>query len=867
MATDNQPMDHTTPDGVRRLEERVKRLNAVLRAVRNVNQLITKSRDTDELIQGACSKLTETRGYESAWIMLLDSEGRPSTIGQAGLGESLSPWMNELNRGSFPPCVQRVLDSARVQITENPASACPDCPLAAERNGNGAMTALLAHGEKTYGVLSVSIPAEMISDEEKELFEEVAGDIGFALHNIEMDIQRRQSDEALRENEARLNSIFQNVNDTIVYLDMSGKIVDANPRIRELTGFSAEEMIGRNFAELGLLTPQSLEQAISAFNESTHNGVPRQIEVTFRRRDGSLGIADTSPSLLAINGEPHGFLVVMRDITERKRSDEAVRRSEQRFKTIFGNVNDMIVYLDRDGVVIDINPRLESLFGFTPEEVIGKDFSQFPFATPETMHEVVNAFGEALVSGQIQELLSFEGRGKDGAVVHVEASTRFVERDDGTTDILVIVRDITDRKRVEQQLVQRNRELAALNAIAQTVSQSIDLDEILENALDQILQILDIRHGAVGFFDREAGAIVLKTSRGTDPETLKTLSPIQLGEGDRAILDRFRDPIFLDSVTDATDFLSAESMGLAISRNLKSGVITPLVSRGAVMGILCAFTEGDRVFTSEEQGLLITIGHQISTAIENAQLLEEASRARALEELDELRTALLANVSHELRTPLTSIKGLASTLVQPDIEWDLETQRDFLRNIGNESDRLTHIVNDLMEMSQIEAGIMRLERAQTTVSSIIDQLEDQLRHIVQRHHFDIDVPPGLSPLCVDEVRIGEVVANLVSNAVAYSEEGTRITLSAREFEDRIVVSVTDEGVGIEAEYLDKVFDRFYRLESGVALRRGGTGLGLPISKGIVEQHGGEILVTSQLGKGSTFSFSLPIANAADFGNT
>jgi two-component system sensor histidine kinase KdpD len=264
------------------------------------------------------------------------------------------------------------------------------------------------------------------------------------------------------------------------------------------------------------------------------------------------------------------------------------------------------------------------------------------------------------------------------------------------------------------------------------------------------------------------------------------------------------------------------------------------------------------VFTPEERELLKTIGHQISTAIENAQLLEYASRAEALEELDKLRTALLASVSHELRTPLTAIKGIASSLTQPDVVWDAETQRDFLNTIERESDILTRIVEDLMKMSQIEAGLLTLEKKRSRVSSIVSQLRNQLRALGKNHQIEIKVPRRLPAVYVDEVRVGEVITNLIANAAAYSDPGTKITLEARRLPGEIVISVSDEGIGIPEEHLEKVFDRFYRLESGVARRRGGTGLGLAICKGIVEQHGGRIWAESTVGKGSKFSFSLPI---------
>ncbi|MCP4611449.1 MAG: histidine kinase, partial [Planctomycetes bacterium] len=194
-----------------------------------------------------------------------------------------------------------------------------------------------------------------------------------------------------------------------------------------------------------------------------------------------------------------------------------------------------------------------------------------------------------------------------------------------------------------------------------------------------------------------------------------------------------------------------------------------------------------------------------------------------------------------------------------DVEWDIETQLDFLRTINQESDALTHVIENLEEMSKLEAGIITMEKAPIRISVLIGRLATKLRNRARERQFEINISPDLPEIYADSTRIEKVFTNLVTNAVSYSEKGTRITLEATLLNDEIIISITDQGIGIPPEHLDKVFDRFYRLESGIARRRGGTGLGLPISKWIVEAHGGTIWVESEEGKSSKFSFSLPIA--------
>jgi PAS domain S-box-containing protein len=272
------------------------------------------------------------------------------------------------------------------------------------------------------------------------------------------------------------------------------------------------------------------------------------------------------------------------------------------------------------------------------------------------------------------------------------------------------------------------------------------------------------------------------------------------------------------------------------------------------------YEKGRGIFASD--GLLEFLDGAIFDITKNKQVEDAITKAATLEELDKLRSALLASVSHELRTPLTSIKGLASTLIQPDIEWDKETQMDFLQTINREADRLTHIVSDLVDMSQLEAGIMRMTPKDISIHSLFKQLQDELLIQSGNHQLEINLPDDLPLIYSDDIRIGEVISNLVANAAAYSEENTQITVETRQADGNILITVTDQGIGIAVEHLEKVFNRFYRLEDGVKRRRGGTGLGLSICKGIVEAHNGRIWVESKPGEGASFSFSLPIEKKA-----
>ena len=231
-------------------------------------------------------------------------------------------------------------------------------------------------------------------------------------------------------------------------------------------------------------------------------------------------------------------------------------------------------------------------------------------------------------------------------------------------------------------------------------------------------------------------------------------------------------------------------------------------------------------------------------------------------ELNKLKTELLSNVSHELRSPLTSIKGIISGFLQKDIEWDDETREVLLTGISEETDRLASLVTNLLNMSKLEAGVWKPAKERCHVSDIINDMLEQQRWLHQKHTFETDLKPGLPEIYADYNQIKQVLINLLENAVAYSEEGTRIVVRARAVDGEVEVSLSDQGAGIPPEDREKIFDKFYR-GAQTRQRPGGTGLGLAICQALVLAHGGRIWAESEAGQGSTFYFRLPAAQPSN----
>jgi PAS domain S-box-containing protein len=251
----------------------------------------------------------------------------------------------------------------------------------------------------------------------------------------------------------------------------------------------------------------------------------------------------------------------------------------------------------------------------------------------------------------------------------------------------------------------------------------------------------------------------------------------------------------------------------------------------------------------------LAILHDIT---ERKRAVEQAHEAEALKKLDRLRTELLANVSHELRTPLASIKGFASTLLRTDTKWSEDEQRDFLKTIDEEADHLNRIIGDILDMSRIDTGALKLNPGFHNILEIMESVRGRFTQVTATHNLVIKTPAWLPPLYVDNTRIAQVLSNLVDNAMKYSLEGSEVIIEAKLAGDDIVISVEDSGIGIAPEALPKLFDRFYQVDRVVRGKKGGTGLGLSICRGIVQAHGGKIWVESEVGKGSKFSFSLPV---------
>lgn len=304
-----------------------------------------------------------------------------------------------------------------------------------------------------------------------------------------------------------------------------------------------------------------------------------------------------------------------------------------------------------------------------------------------------------------------------------------------------------------------------------------------------------------------------------------------------------------------------------LQRRDRDVLYLPIATADRVVGVLeVTGKPGGGRFGPEDEQLLTSFANQAALALERAHLAEEAARADALAQSDELKSALLAAVSHDLRTPLATIKASTTSLLDRSIEWTEKEREDFLRGIDEETDRLSLMVGNLLDLSRIEGGVIKPDKEWYDVAELVEDVVGRLASRARQrgHVLQTGIAPDLPLVHFDYVEIAQVLMNLGENALKYTPPGTEVTIAARRVPGAVELAVRDNGAGIPPKDLPHLFDKFFRAEK--TGRVPGTGIGLAIAKGLVEAHGGRIWVESRVGEGTTFRFTLPVDGAGGDGD-
>jgi signal transduction histidine kinase/DNA-binding response OmpR family regulator len=408
------------------------------------------------------------------------------------------------------------------------------------------------------------------------------------------------------------------------------------------------------------------------------------------------------------------------------------------------------------------------------------------------------------------------------------------------------------------ELGRKVTQLEALGAVGQAVSSSLNLTEVLNTIITQAVRLSGSDGGSIFEFDEDTREFRVETVCGTSPEAFDALrrARIRLEDtfiGKAATLGR---PLELTDLRDAP--LDPHLKALA-ETGWRSLVAVPMLREGRIVGAMVIRRHTPGRIPHEVYDLLETFAGQSALALINAQLYRQLERqSAALAVASQHKSEFLASMSHELRTPLNAIIGFSEVLLERMFGELNERQDDYLRDIWSSGKHLLELLNDILDLSKIEAGQMVLSRSKFAVRESLDYCLSMVREraLQQRVLLSLDVDPEVGPLDADRLRFRQVVLNLLSNAVKFTPEGGRVDVRAFIRGQDLVVLVADTGVGVQVEDRERIFDSFQQgaRSSGQVE---GTGLGLTLSKRILELHGGRIWVESEAGKGSTFGIALP----------
>jgi len=412
-------------DERRRADERIKHLNLVLRAIRNVNQLITRESDIDKILDGVCESLVEMRGYDCAWIALLDeAESLTKTTG-TGIGKDSTLLEKYLQAGKTASCVQQALRQPGVVARVKTDEACGECPLFDLEAEKGSMAVRLEHADKVYGVLTVSIIPELLPDQEEQLlFSEVAGDITLALHRSEIEKKHTQAEEALRKSEEWFRDLTESTSDWIWEVDVDGVYTYAGPRAKDLLGYEPDEIVGKT--PFDLMPPQEAERVASAFREIVESRKPIvRLENVNLHKDGHEVMLETSGvPVFDTDGKLSAYRGVYHDITERKRSERvresiyrisetanAAKNLQELFSSIHGIIGELmpaenfyISLYDHSSDMLSF-PYFADQFDETPApRKPGKGLTEYVLRTGRSLLATPDVFEQLVEQGEVESI-------------------------------------------------------------------------------------------------------------------------------------------------------------------------------------------------------------------------------------------------------------------------------------------------------------------------------------------------------------------------------------------------------------------------------------------------------------------------------
>jgi signal transduction histidine kinase len=551
----------------------------------------------------------------------------------------------------------------------------------------------------------------------------------------------------------------------------------------------------------------------------------------------------------------------------------SINRQVKRTETMIGGMSDGVMLVDAEGKTAYLNRAAKNLLGRADVGV--------PIFQHAEIYGLLNDAGEpveaselpaarALSTGRpVRDITMMVAREEQQIAISVSATPL---RDDGRiSGVIVTFRDITERRRLEEAMQLQAERAQILADAGAFFASNIDPVWVTQAIAERVAEVLG-----------DWAAVILKSS---DSSELRVASiyhremtsiglawsyiyrqPLVVGEGIIGQVVSTGYPSLTQNLGGAQPAGPELEGGYhAAPMKLASLLILPLRTRREMLGALViAANDPDRAMSDEKLPLAEILAERAALAIENAKLYtDQVDARRKVEDLSRLKDEFLSIASHELRTPVTSIKGytqLAKTLIR---ENDLRTSEEYLDIALDQIDRMSRLILELLDVSRIETGRLEIRREPIPWTTFVSDVVHRHHTAVSERRFQLNLPVGHKRVIGDRDRLEQVLGNLMENAVKYSPDGSEILVTVEERGDQLVTSVADRGIGIPTDELGQVFERFHRGRQVSSTNYGGLGLGLYITKQIVERHGGSIWVESREGQGTTFSFSLPVTSAVE----
>ncbi|MBN1993196.1 MAG: PAS domain S-box protein [Anaerolineae bacterium] len=808
------------------VEQKLDRLNRVLRAIRNVNQLITHEKDRNKLLRQTCECLIETRGYHRAWIACLNDSGQVVTAAQAGFKEEVfHAFLEQLAQNECSPCLQKVMAGPGVLSIEDSLAACPNCVLQEQQPGEGKLVVRLAHQAKIYGLMAVSIPAELAADEEEHaLFQEVAGDIAFALYSLEAEEKRNRIAEALRQSESRYKRLLESVTDYIYTVKFEqGRPVSTThgPGCKAVTGYTPEEYEADPYLWYRMIHADDREAVTEQANRLAAGETAASLEHRIAHKDGSIRwVSNTPVPRYDETGQLVAYDGLIADITTRKQAETEAQQSRDQLQSIFSVAPIGI------GVVVNrtftfINDRLIEMLGYSREELLGQN-ARMIYPSDEEYEGVGRE-----KYGQIREKgwgsVETKMQCKNGPIIDVLLSSCPIDPQNLSRGVTFTILDITARKRTE----------AALRRERDKAQQYLDIAGVMLVALN------------------EKGQITLLNRRGH--RILGYKEGELLGQN---WFDTCLPPAVRERVKEVFNLMLAGEIELGERHE------NPVLTKSGE----------ERIIAWRNINLTNSEGHIVGTLSSGEDITE---RKQAEQEREELQAQLLqakkmeaigrltGGIAHDFNNLLTAINGFAE-LAQHRLTPD-DPLQEMLGYIFDSGQRAAGLIRQLLAFSSKQIIAPQI----IDLNLLVTDLQKMLQRIIREDILmETVLAPDLGLIKADPAQMEQIIVNLVVNARDAMPGGGKLTiktantvlnaggpaehpeLTAGRY---IMLTVSDTGIGMSREVQAQIFEPFFTTKK----QGQGTGLGLSTVYGIVRQNGGDININSEEGRGTTFKVYLP----------